>query len=276
MMKYFLVLSLLVANHAFSQVSSGTIIAFNFTKNELVVAADSLAVNQDTGAPDYCHCKIAAFSSQLVFTTVGSSSFAHGDTILWDNIELAKEAVRAAPRKESGGLDVDAIANYWAQTVKGRWNLVNRSQAENIAAANSGQITAGVFIGRGVEIKIALVGFDASNLPDPIQYKTGDAISACWPCGQEAGEQLCVAGIHADVAAKFCSQRKSGAKISVKTRLKRPDKTARLATKIVELTNATYEKTAKDVGGRIDVIAMTKDGRIRWLARKSNCPENQD
>jgi hypothetical protein len=89
-----------------------------------------------------------------------------------------------------------------------------------------------------------------------------------------------VAGKHADVAKKFCAQKKRegkiGDKISVRTPLKAPTQAAELATKIVELTIDAYEKTAGDVGGLVDVVSISRDGTVTWHARKSSCPENQD
>jgi hypothetical protein len=49
-----------------------------------------------------------------------------------------------------------------------------------------------------------------------------------------------------------------------------------LPVKIVELTIDTYGKIAKDVGGAVDAVTITKSGGITWNARKNNCPENQD
>jgi hypothetical protein len=48
----------------------------------------------------------------------------------------------------------------------------------------------------------------------------------------------------------------------------------RLAIRLVALTEE-YDKS-KTVGGPIDAIELSNTGSVRWVARKCNCPENQD
>jgi hypothetical protein len=48
MRKNLLVLIVLMSYPTFAQISSGTIIIFNFTKDELVVAADSRGISENT------------------------------------------------------------------------------------------------------------------------------------------------------------------------------------------------------------------------------------
>jgi hypothetical protein len=285
MRKSTVMLIVLMANGAAAQVVSGSIVIFNFTKDEFVVAADSLAGNKDTGVPDYSHCKIATFGHKFIFVSVGNAGWSNatgkGPVQSWGNIELARNAIHSA-NKQTCGADLDSITAQWAEEVKSRWDLVNRldrSQAINIAAANNGQFTAGVFIGKRLTMEVATIGYNAHKLVDPIEIgmaKGSDAITSCWPCGQLQGHKICGAGVHLDVAAKFCSERKHGDSINVRTLLRGASESTKLAVKIVEMTIDTYEKTAKDVGGAVDAVTITKGGRIRWLARKDNCPENQD
>jgi hypothetical protein len=282
MKKNIFILILLVAYPAPAGVISGSIIVFNFTKDRIVVAADSLAGNNDSGIPDYSRCKIAAFGHQLIFTTIGnvgwSNSAGQGSLQAWDNMELARNIIHS---KRQCCTDLDGIASQWAQDVKSRWDLVNqldRQRAMNIASANAGQFTAGIFIGKNLTMKLEIVGYNMNNALDPVEIKTGDGagISPCWPCGQLQGGRICAAGHHLDVAAKFCSERKHGDTIDVRTRLNGASESTKLAVKVVEMTIDAYEKVAGDVGGKVDSITMTKEGTITWNSRKTNCPNNQN
>ena len=143
---------------------------------------------------------------------------------------------------------------------------------------NNGQFTAGLFIGKGPTINVAVVYFDSGNTIDPIQYGEGrgNDLTNCWPCGQLKGSRICGAGVHLDLAAKFCSERKHGDRINVRTKLRGASESTKLAVKIVEMTIDAYEKTAKDVGGVVDTVTITNNGGITWNSRKKECADNQD
>ena len=145
-----------------------------------------------------------------------------------------------------------------------------------LTEAHQGALTSGIFLGaEGLLLSAATVFFDAAHLGDPVGYQTGKRMAHCWSCGQEQGKQICAAGSHIDVAAKFCSKRKPHSQIRTRTPLQGASEDAKLPVKIAELTIDTYEKSPGDVGGKVDVVLLTK-GRIHWLQRKPNCPDNQD
>jgi hypothetical protein len=57
---------------AFAQAQHGTVIVVNFTKDKVIIAADSRAMNSDNRRPpDDCRCNISAFGKKIVFTTSG-------------------------------------------------------------------------------------------------------------------------------------------------------------------------------------------------------------
>jgi hypothetical protein len=268
---------------AWAQADSGTIVVINFAKDEVVVAADSRAIRQDTGAPDDSYCKVAVFRHQFIFASVGASRFldhATGKT-LWDNNDLARQAARASQSHDRQVSDLYAAAVDWAQAVKSHWDG-HREDARKIPGPRGGQITAGEFMDKSLAIEIGEIRFDPENKFDPIRENIGlPPDNRCWPCSADGQtSRICVAGKHADVAKKFCAQKrresKSEDKISVRAPLNAPTRAAELATKIVELTIDAYEKTAGDVGGPVDVVSVSKDGTVTWYARKSSCPENQD
>lgn len=267
----------LVAYLVMSQSSSATIIIINFTDDKIVVAADSLSLNITTGDRDYSYCKIAAFQRQVVFTSVGGLRFTdtNSNSVVWDNIPMAREAARVSLQGGGKNVDVQTAVINWANAVQRSFDGISLPELKNASRANGGQLTAGAFVGPQLSFRAATVGLVENSL-HPVQYQIFDELATCWPCGEESEEKVCAAGRHFDVAEKFCAQRKRGAKLSIRTRLHKGSKAAKLAAKIVELTIDTYGDTAKDVGGSVDVVTISKDGRITWNARKENCPENQD
>lgn len=268
---------LLVVYLAVAQSSYATIVVINFAKDRVVVAADSMSINQTTGERDYSYCKIAAFQRQLLFTSVGNLRFTDpkSNSVVWDNIQLARESARASQQGGGKNIDVQTAAINWANTLRDQLNGIPLLELRNVSRANGGQLTAGAFIGPQLSFRAATLGL-TENSSYPVQYQIFDELATCWPCGDENGEKVCAAGRHFDVAEKFCSQRKRRARVSIRTRLHKGSAAAKLAAKVVELTIDTYGDTARDVGGSVDVVTILKDGRITWNARKENCPDNQD
>jgi hypothetical protein len=279
-------LFVLVSYSACAQVSSGTIIVFNFTKDQLVVAADSRVINEDTRVPNDHECKIAVFDHQLVFASVGNARRAGSpiDTVpSWDNWGVAKVALEQASHISLKQGELRTIADTWGSAITENWKLFYRWHPNELGRllSKTGGITMGFFAEGSEEafyFKAARIKFDAAS-PDPIGYEIGDLIGdsrECWPCGQLQGRQICAVGVHPDVAAQFCSQRKHGDRIDVRTPLQGASENTKLAVKIVEMTIDAYEKTAGDVGGNVDAITLVKGGNPIWNSRKANCPENQD
>lgn len=275
-------LIMLTAYQAYAQAVSGTIVIMNFTKDELVVAADSRATHVSTGAPDDTFCKISAFGHKFVFTSVGTSAWERTDGSpfpSWKNSDLALDAVRLVPKIEPVS-NLALITERWATDVKDRLarnNAVDPNGIRAMAKSNHAQITAGMFFDTDLNAKIGVISYDAERPIDPLTVQTADgrSLSYCWPCGQLDAAKICGIGVHLDVAAKFCSLRKHGDKIKVRTILHGASKSAQLATEIVELTKDEYESVAHDVGGDVDTLTITKNG-ITWNSRKHACPENQD
>jgi len=78
MIKLALILSsvILAAHSAYSQVGSGTVIIVNFSKDKLVVSADSRAIYPDRNRPpDDSQCKLATFDHKTLFATGGNAAY---------------------------------------------------------------------------------------------------------------------------------------------------------------------------------------------------------
>ena len=271
-----------VSYPAFAQINSGTIIIFNFAKNQLVVAADSRGVDFNTGKPEDLECKIARLNHKFIFASAGSVRFSSTlpNTVpSWDNTTLAREAVSNAAEKKRE-IDVEAVANEWADAVRDHWNSfcsLSPLSCARLTEARNGLLTSGMFFkarDNKVSMDAAEFFFDISALPAPIHYYMGSKMVDCWSCGEGPSEKICAAGSHIEVAAKFCSERKYHSKINIRTHLKGATNQARLAAKLIELTIDAYGVSSGDVGGPVDVATLRKDGSIRWNAIKKTCPEN--
>jgi hypothetical protein len=217
--RVFLLWIALFSPRALAQADSGTIIVINFAKNEVVVAADSRAIRQDTGVPDNSFCKVAVFRHQFIFASVGASRFLDRTTgkTLWDNNDLAREAVRASSIHDRQVSDLYAAAVDWAQAVKSHWDE-HREDAKKTPGPRGGQITAGEFMDKTLAIEIGEIRFDAENEFDPIRENIGlPPNDRCWPCSADGQtSRICEAGKHADVAKKFCAQKNAKARMETR------------------------------------------------------------
>jgi hypothetical protein len=116
MRKFALAIIALLPFSAFAQVQHGTVIVVNFTKDKVIIAADSRAINSDTRRPpDDCRCKISAFGRKIVFTTSGTAVFVKGSTSDpvegWDNSQIANCAARESR------YDLDKTVLSWSSTL---------------------------------------------------------------------------------------------------------------------------------------------------------------
>jgi hypothetical protein len=266
------------------QVNSGTIVIFNITEGQVVVAADSRGINEDTGIANDSECKIATFGHKLIFTGVGNarrtSSSIFDPVKSWDNTEIARN-IFLSYASLRGNTRIKTISSAWGDIVADNWRLFYRWYPTVVPhlAYKTGGLTVGTFMEADegtIYLKGARIIFDKTIASsDPISVQLGE-LGDCWTCGQGNKGKICALGKHLDVVTKFCSERKKNDNISVRTPLTKANAHTELAVKIAELTIDAYEKTAGDVGGKVDVVTLTNDGSLTWNSRKPNCRENQD
>jgi len=266
----------ILLHSAFAQngVGTGTIIIFNSTEDKLIVAADSRLQPFVSSTPDDTYCKVATLGHQIVFTSVGTPG-ASG-ALNWTNVDVASSLMRSA---RLNGLDfrLHDLVVAWGNSIMHSWRAAYLiSPATVIAAAerNDGhQITSGIFA-RTENGKFywegAAITFDRSKL-EPIDFIVGQ-LSTCWACGQQGSAKICAAG-KVDVAKDFCTERHPDVSAS-RSLTDRIGEEGVLAIRVADFT-VTYDHSG-EIGGPIDAVELNRDGRIRWLARKDNCPENQD
>jgi hypothetical protein len=279
MTKSVLLLLMLMARPALSQVVTGSFVAFNLTKSKIIVAADSRGVDNNTGNADDSYCKISAFRNQFIFTSVGGARLTtspfNPSITGWTNSDLAGDAVSRGANRD----DMDDLATDWAISVGRRWiSLCGLDQklCAKLAASAQGCLTTAIFFrAKDLSYSVGNIFFYPSDLANPVKYSIGHQFANCWPCGQTDGSQICVMGEHFDVTEKFCSERKPHSTITIRTPLQGVvTEETKLPISLVEMTIDAYQKSAGDVGGPVDVVTITPNGGVTWNARKKNCPED--
>jgi hypothetical protein len=280
MRKVLVVFVALVAYRSSAQVEHGTVVILNFSKDKLIVAADSRGSDSNNDRPpDDSQCKLAQLNHRILFTTTGAVG--HPGTLLipaWNNMDVAISSMRSAVAAAGGQADIETVSAYWAKALKDKWQglyVENSAQVIRAAEIGNGTITVGFFAQakeEKIDWGIVLVTFDRMQVP-PIQVVWSKDLAYCWPCGQSSA-RLCAGGQVA-VPTQFCSALDS-AKASVgRNRRRKLRLDEELLTIGAGKMTAACDLTGS-VGGPIDAIELTTKGEFRWLRRKSNCPENQD
>jgi hypothetical protein len=287
MKKFMLVTVMLAAGAACAQLSRGTVIIFNFSKDKLVVAADSreITINANGGEspPNDTYCKLSIFRHKIVFTSVGGAGYiqqgADDPVSGWSNEALARIAVQTADVSDDAQTRIRRVAERWADLLLPLWNSYYASHPQEVMRTvekYKGQVTVGVFSqasnGRIYYQPVALV-FQSRNLPAPIVPMFASGLRDCWPCGQ-GDSSVCVGGTGIDITAKVCSQETHAFFHPSDLVLQSLGRNAALTIKLADLAIAFSGDHG--VGGPIDAVELQNDGRLRWIQRKQNCPDNQD
>jgi len=286
----FLLLALLMPNLAGAQVGTkhGTVVVLNITDDKLIVAADSLAI-PDFGKPDYSYCKIITFSHQIVFAGVGSQAYIKAgpsDLVAgWSAKEILRQVIESEPNSPAGKRHIQAISGRWAAALLPNFQseyLWHPQDVIKLAEQGKGTLSGGIFAEAGdgaIYMSVAIITLNQNWLV-PMSWSVGDGIGDCWTCGEEQAGKICAGGQTA-ITGEFCTGSTERAKGQEGKLTYGPnllnlgwDRYSLLALRLADLT-AAYDRT-QTVGGDIDVVELDKNGHIRWLARKVNCPDNEN
>jgi len=257
---------------ASAQINTGTIIVFHVAKNKFIIAADSRAVFR--GDPEDNDCKIAAFNHQFVFATSGGSGYRPANEGLdlapaFDNIQEARKVIGSRLGTDTAHT-LDDIANAWADNLTGDFRLLYSIHPEIIIEAaikGKGTLANGLFAtARKGKISLAFRSITFSRgRPNPVLAES---------IPQDCAARLCATGI-TDVFEEYTSSPPKSARARREGILKPTRNETGRIKRLVQLS-ILYTHRRGEVGGPIDVLELWNDGRIRWVSRKSNCPENED
>jgi hypothetical protein len=255
-----------------AQISFGTIIIFHLTKDKFIIAADSRAAFK--GKPEDCACKIAAFHHQFVFATSGASGYRPSEGAdpanAFDNVQEARAAVRKRSGQPSTESLLDDIADTWADSLIKDWQLMYSWHPDLVmeaATRGKGTLATGMFAG-ALKSKIVLVG-------RAITFSKGRReLIVSTPIPYDCEARLCATGMTDifDEYTRFPPQTHRAEREAILKPTK--NETGR----IIRLAHLSilYTTHRDEIGGKIDALELWNNGSVHWVARKENCPENQN
>ena len=284
---------------AWPQLRSGTIVVISYSKQKVIVAADSRA-NFGDGRYEDSYCKITALSDKLVFAAtgiVGDSSYLLPEDLRFGAIEEARKAVvgitlRPNPQDTSSvhtDAFFDAVGERWGSAMAERFRRAAPERLQDwlkIMSLENNRTSApfviGIFAGLGTygqimvmsvhvdygrpqkDMRVPLAHYDLEWL-DISELPEGMTITEAYGMPEIVQE---INGGKTDFAKREMA---ALAELRQKTT---PDEYDRLrAIRLVDLTIAFHPKH-DFVGGKIDAAELLRGGKINWRQRKENCPAN--
>ena len=264
-----------------AQVESGTVVVIGYSKQKVVVAADSRETSAQGAYRDQA-CKIVALNDRLMFTVAGQARSVLGDAVLWDATREARAALA-----DSQGLASDMAGDFLDRVAR-RWGVLlgtnisaNMQPDDVLKLANDQELINGMFIGLDEKhelhmsheiIRARTVDSTTRFNIDPVKVVTlSDSVIF-----RALGE--------GDISDEFESGRTARSKrwklnVSQVGRLRGLSKEAAEVILRVELTGTYGKETIPNnpaihlVGGKTDVAELKRDGTVHWIQRKPECPD---
>lgn len=253
-----------VAHAAEAPFETGTVIVVAYSKQRIVVAADSRASFMKEGFQDEV-CKVANPARNVLFAAsgmVGAGDWSAGDIAR----EVAQRHVGGNPYLS--GSTLQSIAESWARTMAGH---IRALPADAVLRYRNESRTSAVF-----------AGLDRADEINMVQVQLQPVAAAG---GLDVRSQISAVEIYADgtrylvmgrpqVAMEFLRRSSQRAQAEV---AKWPeyfqgaaDLDEQVALRLVELTG--YFDPRKDlVGGSTSALRMDGKGGVRWLQRPPSC-----
>lgn len=272
---------------AWSQVNIGTTLVVGYSKDKVIMAADSRVTHLD-GRVEDDQCKIVALGKKLLFGGVGIEGFRSRTPVLhsWEGVAEARQAFANEKVRKSGS--VELMSAYWARSINSYLEEQIAHNPEVIVhsiEAYGSVLVYGIFAGKDSNGRLVCLLVMAScdnklpqfpctadlirtnrarlavqkiDFPVPQTKVKFEAfgVSSTFLKFEDAPQNL-----SADDLRIWNS-------IPLRKAIKDPD--AQRAVKFVDLTIA-YDPLKQGVGGDVDVVELTTCG-VKWLNRKQNCP----
>lgn len=279
--------------NAFSQRHTGTIVVIGYSKNKIVVAADSRVNDEGKGYID-TSCKIMALSNNFLFSASGRISDVTGGRRGWDGDIQAKEAFSFASQQPiisaPSSTFAEDVTDIWAQSVSDRISnhiriteLMDQKplqfylEGSFVGLGPRGDIQAGHATIRrangeampfwmGIQKDANPPNFIFIEDPAPILTSQIDYRVLGGPFNEMLVDEI-ILGVSPRAKKEQAITRQ------LSKGWPRKDFDALMAMRLVQLV-VKYDNHPEWVGGPIDVVELDKGGTIRWIQRKDNCKDN--
>jgi hypothetical protein len=260
-----------------AQIQYGTVGVAYYTKDKIVMAADSRSLIVGDTTPDDSVCKIAAPYGQVIFVSSNVSGYKNGgfgDFVQsWSNIEEIHQAYSMASFLPSTNHDqLMGTAIQWANLITSHFQSLLLWHPEKISQAigENGVLTIAEIGGLNSDGALILlqVRILYGKGLTPISYEIGQVT--------ECPKSYCAIG-EVEIVQEFINVTSKRAKKEAKKwkPLKKSspaDYDILRTMRLVELTIRYHQ--GNDVGGKVDAVEMDKDGSVRWFAIKENCAKH--
>ena len=285
---------LLLSARAWPQVRSGSIVVLGRSRQRVVIAADS-RVNFGDGKFDDSSCKITALSDKLVFAAtgiVGDSSYLLPEGLRFEATEEAKKIFLQYSQAPENIFDlgtVGTLASNWGEAMAGHFRAAAQASPaslqewlKRVEVSHEEPFLVGLFAGLESDGEISVY----SVRVDYAQPDAGPALAVPFfltsmPFSDEFPDDfplLTPFGMP-EIVREISDGQTDRAKQEINARslllrtLSAESFARRQVIRMVDLTIA-YHPKQEFVGGRIDAIELARSGKVRWVQRKQNCPEN--
>jgi hypothetical protein len=288
-----LLLSCLTAR-AFPQVRSGSIVVLGRSRQRVVIAADS-RLNLGEGKYEDSSCKVTALSDDLIFAAtgiVGDSSYLLPESLRFDATEEARRVFLQYSQKPENFLSlgvVGTLASNWgtamAKSIRAAADSSPASLQEwlkRVDLSHESPFIAGVFAGLESDGELSVYSVsvdyaqprDGKMLAEPF-FLTSMPFSDEFPDDFPVLTPFGLTEIVHEISEGKSDRAKEEINIrhSLMKTLSAEAFAERQVVRMVDLTIAFHPKQ-EFVGGKIDAIELERAGKVHWIQRKPNCPEN--
>jgi hypothetical protein len=265
----------LIVHPAFAQIQAGSVGVAYLTDEKIALAADSrVTLGKDPPRDDAC--KVTALGGKMVLVATGAAGYVSRSPLIpsWSTAEEARRAFQSvqARNPDTDGWTGDVAVDL-AKHLAGRFSALLKWERSSVveAAAENGALAVALLGGRGYNghPELFQVAVTFGNATPAIAWKVSTVTCPL--------NDVCAIG-KTDVVTEFAGMTSARARWETASWATDDAETAardyavRQAMRLVQLTMKYQQGTS--VGGPIDAAELEPEGRVRWYARKQNCPGN--
>jgi hypothetical protein len=283
-MKCALFVALFGIQIALPQIRSGTVVYYDFAKDEITFSADSRSANVTNGEQVDTHCKISAFGDKFVFVATGFTIREHighdAHAVNWSAHKEARAAWETAVNAKINDAStlVSMVSQEWTAAVEAFFSNPDliRIIGTRLVKAEDPIIIGGLFAATDTEGNLVLT---SSQVLLDLNVFVSTGKIRLWHEFQNGRPDSWGTGGHDEIVNEFKRQSSTRAREHMQrfltsiASLTPAEQRAVLATELVRLSISLYPQTGL-LGGPIDVVQLHRRTGVKWIHRKGNCPQN--